>query len=174
MKYNYKKLGQIIKDNREAIGYSRRNLAARVDTSDTELKRIEEGERITPNLITLIKLCEELDLNLQFLLEDCDFLEEKNKKIYWVVVKYSDINLFQIEATTPEEAVRFILNFICCNEIIDVDGSRDNVEFYATDSKREIDKLIADSGLTLIDYSNYDGTFDCPYCGATIEEDDLD
>ena len=80
MKYNYKKLGQIIKDNREAIGYSRRNLAARVDTSDTELKRIEEGERITPNLITLIKLCEELDLNLQFLLEDCDFLEEKNKK----------------------------------------------------------------------------------------------
>ena len=88
-----------------------RNLAARVDTSDTELKRIEDGERITPNLITLIKLCEELDLNLQFLLEDCDFLEEKVKKIYWVVVKYSDINLFQIEATTPEEAVRFILNF---------------------------------------------------------------
>ena len=117
MKYNYKKLGQIIKDNREAIGYSRRNLAARVDTSDTELKRIEDGERITPNLITLIKLCEELDLNLQFLLEDCNFLEEKVKKIYWVVVKYSDINLFQIEATTPEEAVRFILNFICCNEI---------------------------------------------------------
>ena len=131
MKYNYKKLGQIIKDNREAIGYSRRNLAARVDTSDTELKRIEDGERITPNLITLIKLCEELDLNLQFLLEDCDFLEEKVKKIYWVVVKYSDINLFQIEATTPEEAVRFILNFICCNEIIDVDGSKTTAKKWA-------------------------------------------
>ena len=174
MKYNYKYLGQQIKENREEKGMSRRNLAARVDISDTELKRIEDGERIAPNLITLIKLCRELEMNLQFLLEDSDFIETPTLKIFWVIVKYNELNLFKIEATSDVEAVKIILNFISSNDIVDIDGSHQNIEFFASDDRENINKVLGESDLELVDFTNDDGTFGCPYCGATIFEDDLD
>ena len=62
MKNNYLKLGKIIRNEREEKGFSRRKLSALVDISDTELKRIENGERQVPNIITLIKLCKILKL----------------------------------------------------------------------------------------------------------------
>ena len=56
MKNNYLKLGKIIRTERENRGFSRRKFSAIIDISDTELKRIENGERQVPNIITLIKI----------------------------------------------------------------------------------------------------------------------
>ena len=74
MKNNYLKLGKIIRNEREEKGFSRRKLSALVDISDTELKRIENGERQVPNIITLIKLCKILKLDLSSTLKNIKIL----------------------------------------------------------------------------------------------------
>lgn len=174
MKYDYKKLGLLLKEEREEYEYSRRNLAARVGISDTELKRIEDGERVAPNLITLIKLCEELELNIQFLLEDTNFLEVKNDKTFFVLVRNAELSLFRIQAKNNYDAVRFILTFLIDNPIIEIDKELPTIDFYVTENRKDIEERIEESDLNFIDYTLDDTCFECPYCGETISENDLD
>lgn len=174
MKYDYKKLGLLLKEEREEYEYSRRNLAARVGISDTELKRIEDGERVAPNLITLIKLCEELDLNLQFLLEESDFIEFEEDRLYYVLVRNAELNLFKINAKNPGEAYCIMLNFLSENPIIEIDNSIPTIDFFVTENIEDINKKIEESELDFIDYTKDEEYFECPYCGKTINEDELD
>ena len=61
-------LGKLIKEKRTELGYSIRKLSDAVGISGTELTRIESGERVVPNLLTLIYICKVLGLDLNNLL----------------------------------------------------------------------------------------------------------
>lgn len=84
MEYNYLLLAQLLKMRRLTSGYSKREFARKIDISDTEVSRIENGERQNYNLTTLIKMCEILNLDLVKLLKTCGYLpcEKEEMDIY--------------------------------------------------------------------------------------------
>lgn len=76
MKNDYLKLAVILRNKRLERGYSVRGLSRAVGISDTELTRIENGERQNYNLITLIALCKVLKLDFIKLLQVTNYLPE--------------------------------------------------------------------------------------------------
>lgn len=68
MKNNYGFIAEVFRKRRIMLGYSKRKLAAIVGISDTEISRIEHGERENYNLVTLIRLCEVLKIDFIHLL----------------------------------------------------------------------------------------------------------
>lgn len=63
-----KTVGQLITDNREAIGLSKNQLAERAKVSHTEISRIESGEREIPSPKTLRKISQHLNINFNELM----------------------------------------------------------------------------------------------------------
>lgn len=76
MKNDYLKLAVILRNKRLERGYSIRSLSRAVNISDTELARIENGERQNYNLITLIGLCKVLKIDFIKLLQVTNYLPE--------------------------------------------------------------------------------------------------
>ena len=74
MRYNYLLLSDLLRSKRLERGYSIRGLARIVGISDTELSRIENGERKNFNLVTLISLCEVLRIDFIKLLKVTGYL----------------------------------------------------------------------------------------------------
>ena len=68
MKNNYCFIAEVFRKRRIMLGYSKRKLAAIVGISDTEISRIEHGERENYNLVTLIRMCEVLKIDFIHLL----------------------------------------------------------------------------------------------------------
>lgn len=60
---NDKSVGEIIAEAREKKGISKRGLSRLANISDTELARIESGEREIPNPKTLRKISKYIDIN---------------------------------------------------------------------------------------------------------------
>ena len=60
---NDKSVGEIIAEAREKKGISKRELSRLANISDTELARIESGEREIPNPKTLRKISKDIDIN---------------------------------------------------------------------------------------------------------------
>ena len=64
MNYNNYVIGNIIRNKRENLSISKRELAKLVGISDTEIRRIENGIRRSYNLNILNRICEVLDINM--------------------------------------------------------------------------------------------------------------
>lgn len=93
MKYNNLLLAKILRKRRSQKGYSLREIASVVGVSHVELSRIENGERINFNLITLIRLCEALDLDFVSLLKVSNYLpmtEEESAKFKDIYAEFED------------------------------------------------------------------------------------
>ncbi len=61
---NNKNIGQIIKEAREKMGFSQRELAKKANIDNTEISRIESGQRLKPNVIILKNVAEILNLSM--------------------------------------------------------------------------------------------------------------
>lgn len=61
---NKKNIGQIIKEAREYLGLSQRELARKANIDNGEVSRIEAGKRLKPNVIVLKNLADVLDLSV--------------------------------------------------------------------------------------------------------------
>lgn len=57
-------LSKIVKEQREKIGISQRELARRINVNNKTIYNIENGEIKKPNFLILMKLSNELKLNL--------------------------------------------------------------------------------------------------------------
>jgi len=66
------KLGTYIKEEREKKGISQRKLAEEIGFSNSELSRIESGERQKPDFSTLSKISSALDLDFGKIMKMCD------------------------------------------------------------------------------------------------------
>lgn len=84
MRNNYLLLAEILKVKRILSGNSLRNVANEVGISHTELARIENGNRENFSLLTLVNLCEVLNVDVVKLLMitgyvpiDEDMIDEK-------------------------------------------------------------------------------------------------
>lgn len=64
-----KTLASVVKDAREKLGISQRELSRRTGIDNNTLAKIEKGERKKPNVLSLRKLALVLDLSLDELME---------------------------------------------------------------------------------------------------------
>lgn len=97
-------LGALIKEKRIDEGYSIRKLADLVGVSSTELTRIESGERVVPNLLTLIYICKELHMNMENILRLSGFIVDKQSNVYEIDVSKILKKKFYIVASNDNEA----------------------------------------------------------------------
>ena len=183
MKNNYLKLGKIIRNERENRGFSRRKFSALVDISDTELKRIENGERQVPNLITLIKICKILRIDLLNLLEDTDFYEREEDKLYYIIVKSKNTDVFKIRALSETKAAMIIVDFLSENDLIERDENIKNISLFITNDEQFFKETLEDFNEKTEEeiaekYSNYNQNIDDEYDDEEyddkINKDDFD
>ena len=74
---NNKTLASVVKEAREKIGISQRELSRITGIDNNTIAKIEKGERKKPNVLSLKKLSSVLKLSLEDLMELCDYSKEE-------------------------------------------------------------------------------------------------
>lgn len=101
----YEMVGGYIRSERIAKGISIRGLAREIGISDTELSRIENGERKNLQIEPIIKICEILDIDFVDLLKRTGYLKTGELRAYDVVVEHGNKEYFtRIYAENDNEA----------------------------------------------------------------------
>lgn len=72
------KLGQLIKDKREAVGLSQKKLGNACDLSDSEIMKIENGTRKKPNWENLCRIAQALDFHPFELMLEAGYISEQD------------------------------------------------------------------------------------------------
>ena len=122
MRFDYYKLAKILKDRRNQLKLTIRDIEDLIDVSHSEISRIENGFKPKIDVVTLIKLCEILDLDFVNLLKETNYLVDKNirkrglesmKKFKVLVQKSKQIEL-EVGSESEEKAVEMgIVSYIC-------------------------------------------------------------
>ena len=125
MRFNYKKLGKILKKRREELQLSTRKLAELINGNQCDVSRIENGLKSSISIELLIKICEILALDFFSLLDQCNFIHNDNlesddydsinnvevddecayTKTYKVALKKTEERNVTINARTEDEAI---------------------------------------------------------------------
>ena len=74
---NDKTLASVVKEAREKIGISQRELSRITGIDNNTIAKIEKGERKKPNVLSLKKLSSVLNLSLEMLMELCQYSKEE-------------------------------------------------------------------------------------------------
>ena len=74
---NNKTLAGVVKEAREKINISQRELSRITGIDNNTIAKIEKGERKKPNVLSLKKLCSVLNLSLEMLMELCEYSKEE-------------------------------------------------------------------------------------------------
>lgn len=61
-----KKIGEVVKKQRQALGYSRTQLAIELNSDEKQIRRIENGE-VNPTIISLLKIFYLLKIDFEIL-----------------------------------------------------------------------------------------------------------
>ncbi len=95
-----KKLGQHLREARETLGISARELARRTELSDSSIVRIEQGAFLEPTPDTLSRIAEALGINLADLYVMADYpmpSELPSMKLY-LRSKYGELSVSDVRA----------------------------------------------------------------------------
>ena len=74
---NDKTLASVVKEAREKINISQRELSRITGIDNNTIAKIEKGERKKPNVLSLKKLSSVLNLSLEMLMKLCEYSEEE-------------------------------------------------------------------------------------------------
>ena len=74
---NNKTLASVVKEAREKINISQRELSRITGIDNNTIAKIEKGERKKPNVLSLKKLSSVLNLSLEILMELCEYSKEE-------------------------------------------------------------------------------------------------
>ena len=92
------KLGQFIKEKREASGLSQKALGVAAGISDSAVQRIETGSRQTPGWDTLCKIAKALGFHPFEILKNAGYITAEDLKPYSPPIKgLSELNLTELQ-----------------------------------------------------------------------------
>lgn len=74
---NNKTLSSVVKEAREKVGISQRELSRITGIDNNTIAKIEKGERKKPNVLSLKKLSSVLNISLENLMELCEYNKEE-------------------------------------------------------------------------------------------------
>ena len=97
-----KTLASIIKNAREKLGISQRELSRRTGIDNNTIAKIEKGERKKPNILSLRKLSMALDLRYIELMKICNYSKEEteaiaNNNYYSALISAKDASILMLE-----------------------------------------------------------------------------
>lgn len=118
-------LGKLIKEKRTELGYSINKLADLVGVSHTEISRIESGERVVPNLLTLIYICKILELDMNNLLHLSGFTNNGKYKLYKMKVTKTTDKYFEVMASCDDEAFDNLAKYLEDKNVYDLSEDED-------------------------------------------------
>ncbi len=169
MKFDYLKLANIIKIRRNELGISTRKLAERIGVSHAEISRFENGLKPSFYFVPFIRMCNELDLDLEALLKMVGLLEEKPEKKYEVRVVNEEEDFFEITAKNQFEAAEIVSKFVIQNDIVELNFDKDfevAVEEIDDENEEDFDDDINDFNPDyFVKVNCNDCEYVCPYCG---------
>ncbi len=142
MKFDYLQLAETIKNTRLKKDISTRKLAEKVGVSHAEISRFENGLKPNFYLIPFVRLCKELDIDLYNLLDDVGLYQVDYDRLYYVMFKSKNENIFKIHARSRKEAIRIAFDFVSENNLIELDETQDNVLIGAVENPKDFDKEI--------------------------------
>lgn len=145
MKFNYLDLANTIKERRLEKGISTRKLAEKIGVSHAEISRFENGLKANFYFIPFIKMCKELDLDLYNLLDDVGLYEIDNDKLFYVMFKSKEEKVFKIHARCEGEALRFALDFVMENKLVELDKTIENMLVGVVENPEDFDKEVIDN-----------------------------
>lgn len=181
MKFNYLLLGSILKNRRIEKGFSKNKLAQHIGISQPEVTRIENGIRTVPNLITLINMCEILDIDFINLLKVTGYVDSKNllkkglneMKKYKVQVKKIKQLEVEVEAENEEIAMEMAQDFLDKIDELDTeipDLTTDYFEIEAEEIDEEQENIDDDLEDIFEEDNCQNCKFFCSECGrCTLE-----
>lgn len=109
------KLGNLIRDSREAKGISQRELARITGVDNAAISRIEKGNIYKPNYLLLTKIAKELNIDLLNLVLTANYSLEEAKSLglcgvsaYFKCVGFDRINEFTIKDTSDNIRLSYI------------------------------------------------------------------
>ena len=144
MEYNYTKLANIIKNARIKKGITQRQLGEMIGLSHTEIVRFENGLKPSISTVPFIKMCQVLDLDLIDLVTDVGLYELKEDKLFYVMFKNKNTNIFKVHAKNEIEAVKIAVDIVCENELIELDKSLKNVLIGCAENLEDFDDAVVD------------------------------
>lgn len=145
MKFNYLELAETIKERRLEKGISTRKLADKIGVSHAEISRFENGLKANFYFVPFIKMCKELDLDLFNLLDDVGLYEVDFDKLYYVMFKSKNENIFKIHARCEGEALRIALDFVMENNLIEIDETLENMLMAVVENPEDFNKKIIEN-----------------------------
>lgn len=101
---NDKTLASVVKEAREKINISQRELSRITGIDNNTIAKIEKGERKKPNVLSLKKLSSVLNLSLEELMELCEYSKEE--------IEATVNNFYSSMVIKPENAPILVLDDI--------------------------------------------------------------
>lgn len=99
-----KTLASVVKEAREKINISQRELSRITGIDNNTIAKIEKGERKKPNVLSLKKLSSVLNLSLEMLMELCEYSKEE--------IEVTVNNSYSSMVIKPENAPILVLDDI--------------------------------------------------------------
>lgn len=143
-----KSLSKIIKEAREDMNISQRELSRRTGIDNNTISQIEKGERKKPNSLSLIKLSQALNINLDTLMNASGYNEEDIRMTYSMTPSFrlgkkrmldAKDMLADIESkiVNLEESIEILKNNIeKHDDPVYNDMSKEDIEFFDNQSKQ--------------------------------------
>lgn len=99
---NNKTLASVVKEAREKLGISQRELSRRTGIDNNTVAKIEKGERKKPNVLSLRKLSSVLLIDYEELMKLCDYSKEdieatKSNSYSSMVIKSENAPIFMLD-----------------------------------------------------------------------------
>lgn len=145
MRFNYLKLGELVKEAREKKEYSTRKLGEKVGISHAEISRFENGLKPNFHLIPLIKICEELDIDFVDLLTLSGYYIDKSVGLYSIKFEGKEELKFETPGRSSEEALGSVISFLIKNDVLEsIYKNTDNVIVEEITNKEKINNFYED------------------------------
>lgn len=145
MKYDYLKLAELLKEKREELEISTRDLAYQVGVSHTEISRIENGMRPHFSFVILAKLCKALKIDMINLIDLINLWEVDDNKLFYVMFKQDEEKIYKVHARSEGEAIRVAFSFVEDNELIDFTKSKKDLLIGVVENIEDFNKEVLDT-----------------------------
>ena len=134
------KLGKILKKERIKLGMSIRDLADAAGISPTTVCDVEKENNTKHTFNTIAKIANVLDINLNYLADEINNIEEYEENNNTIIIKRVDENIVEFESKNNDLVVDFMKNFTYdFDEIVPNVGDAIMIKFFEdfSDSKQE-------------------------------------
>lgn len=145
---NNKTLASVVKEARETLNISQRELSRITGIDNNTIAKIEKGERKKPNVLSLKKLSSVLNLSLETLMELCEYSKEE--------IESTVNNSYSSMVIKPENAPILVLDDIV-NQMQDelyikmvIKELLDNCDLEKLNTISELDKKVQNRVIKII------------------------